>query len=117
MGLSRFRPFGCLAYMHVHKVRSEKGKTAPRAVNLGFSTDTDVSVYVVYNPLTDKLQTTNQLVFDESLFPYGKESFIKQLDEVDSEIDILPLFKESFPITWLDKKSNLWYLYLLVVYY
>ena len=100
MDLSRFRPFGCLAFMHLNKDRREKGKTAPRAVqviNLGFATDTNTSAYVVYNPATDKLLTTNQLVFDESFFPYRKESLIKQLDEVDNEIDIL--FKESSPIT------------------
>ena len=110
MDLSRFRPFGCLAFMHLNKDRREKGKTAPRAVqviNLGFATDTNTSAYVVYNPATDKLLTTNQLVFDESFFPYRKESLIKQLDEVDNEIDIL--FKESSPITWLtyDPKESL----------
>jgi hypothetical protein len=50
---------------------------------------------MVYNPATDKLLTTNQLVFDESFFPYRKENFIKQLDEADNAIDIL--FKESSP--------------------
>ena len=59
------------------------------------------------NPATDKLLTTNQLVFDESFFPYRKEKFIKQIDEADNEIDIL--FKESSPITWLayDPKESL----------
>ncbi len=32
--LSRFMPFGCLAYMYVHKDRCEKGKTAPRAMQV-----------------------------------------------------------------------------------
>jgi hypothetical protein len=65
--LSRFRPLGCLAYTHVHKDRRERGKTAQLAIqvtHLGFSTDTNTSVYVVYNQATDKLLTTNQLVFN-----------------------------------------------------
>jgi hypothetical protein len=90
----------------------ERGKTAPRAIQVihhGFqvATGTNTSAYVVYNPATDKLLTTNQLVFDESFFPCRKENFIKQLDEADNEIDIL--FKESSPITWLayDPKESL----------
>jgi hypothetical protein len=42
--------------MHVHKDRSEKKKTAARAmqvINLGFATDTNTSAYVVYSPVTD----------------------------------------------------------------
>ncbi len=73
-------------------------------INLGFATDTNTSAYVVYNPVTDKLQPTNQLALDKSFFPYRKESFIKQ---VDNEVDIL--FRESSPITWLayDPKESL----------
>jgi hypothetical protein len=108
--VSRFKPYGCLAFMHIHEDRREKGKTVPRAIqviHLGFATDTNTSAYVVYNPATDKLLTTNQLVFDESFFLYRKENFIKQIDEADNEIDIL--FKESSPITWLayDPKESL----------
>jgi hypothetical protein len=68
--------------MHIHEDCREKGKTALRTIqviHLGFATDTNTSVYVVYNQATDKLLTTNQLVFDESFFPYGKENFIKQI--------------------------------------
>ena len=43
--------------------------------------------------------TSNQLVFDESFFPYRKEALIQQLDEGDYEIDIL--YKASSPIKWL----------------
>ncbi len=69
--VSRFRQYGCLAFMHIHEDRSEKGKTAPRAIqviHLGFAMDTNTSAYVVYKLATDKLLTTNQLVFDKSFF-------------------------------------------------
>ncbi len=78
--LSRFRLFGCLAYMHVHKDCSERGETVEHAIeviNFGFATDTNTSAYVVYNQATDKLLTTNQLVFYKSFFQYRKENFIK----------------------------------------
>jgi hypothetical protein len=89
--------------MYLNKDRREKGKTAPRAVeviNLGFATDFNTSSYVVYDPALDKLRTTNQLTFDEGFYPYRKESLIKKLDEVGDEIDIL--FKASSPIKWLE---------------
>jgi hypothetical protein len=86
MNLSRFKPFRCLAWMHSNNDCRERGKTAQRAeevIKPGFATDTNTSAYVVYKLATDKLQTTNQLVFDKSFFPHRKESLIKQLDEVD----------------------------------
>ena len=96
--------------MHLNKERREKGKTAPRAVevvNLGFATDLNTSAYKVFIRATGQVMTTNQLDFDESFFPFRKEELIKQLDEGDDEIDIL--FKLSSPITWLkyDPSMNL----------
>ncbi len=44
--VSKFRPFGCRAWMYLKKDRREKGKTAPRAVevvNLGFASDLNTS--------------------------------------------------------------------------
>ncbi len=32
--VSKFRPFGCRAWMYLNKERREKGKTAPRAVEM-----------------------------------------------------------------------------------
>ena len=106
--VSKFRPFGCRAYMHLNKVRREKGKGAPRAlevVNLGFASDLNTSAYKVLVPSTGQVITTNQLDFDENFFPYRKEELIKQLDEYDDEIDIL--FKASAPITWLKYDSSM----------
>jgi hypothetical protein len=56
--VSRFRPYGCLAFMHIHGDRSEKGNTAQRAtqvIHLGFATDSNTSAYVVYIKAMDKL--------------------------------------------------------------
>ena len=88
--------------MHLNKDRREKGKTAPRAVeaiNLGFASDMNTSAYKILIPSTGQVFASNQIVFDESVFPYRKEELIKKMDEGDEEIDIL--FKASSPITWL----------------
>ena len=105
--LSKFtleiRLFGCGAWMYLSKDRSEKGTTAPRAVeviNLRFATDFNTSSCVVYNAVTDKLVITNQLTFDELFFLYWKASLIKRLDDVGDEINIH--FKASSPIKWLE---------------
>ena len=101
--LSKFRPFGCRAYMHLAKARREKGKDAPRAVeaiNLGFASDRNTSASKLYIPSTRQIIVTNQAVYDERFFPYRKEELIKQLDEGDDELDIL--YKASSPIKWLE---------------
>ena len=46
--VSKFRPFGCRAYMHLNKERREKGKHVPMAVeniHLGFASDLNTSGY------------------------------------------------------------------------
>ena len=106
--VSKFRPFGCRGYMWLNKERREKGKTAPRAIeviNLGFASDLNTSAYKVYVEKTGQILTSNQLEFDEGLFPYRKEEMISRLDEGDSEIDIL--YKASTPIRWLTYTSDL----------
>ncbi len=52
----------------------------------------------MYIPSKRQIIVTNQVVFDESFFPYSKEVLIKQLDEGDDELDIL--YKASSPIKW-----------------
>ena len=81
----------------------EKGKGAPRAVegvNLGFASDRNTSAYKLCIPSTRQIIVSNQVVFDESFFPYRKEDLIEQLDEGDDELDIL--YKASSPIKWLE---------------
>ena len=70
--------------MHLTKDRREKGKDAQRAVeavNLGFTSDRNTSAYKLYTPSesTRPIIVTNQVVFDESFFPYRKEELIKLL--------------------------------------
>ncbi len=75
--VSKFRPFGFRAWMHLNKEQREKGKTAPRAVevvNLGFATDLNTSAYKVLIRATGQVMTTNQLDFDESFFPFRASS-------------------------------------------
>jgi hypothetical protein len=46
--VSKFRPFGCKAYVHLNKERRDKGKHTPfavEAINLGFASDCNMSVY------------------------------------------------------------------------
>jgi hypothetical protein len=69
-------------------------------VNLGFASDRNTSAYKLYIQSTRLIIVTNQVVFDESFFPYRKEDLIKQLDEGDDELDIL--YKASSPIKWLE---------------
>ena len=53
--VSKFRPFGCRAYVHLNKDRREPGKHTPRAVeaiHLGFASDSNMSAYKFYVPST-----------------------------------------------------------------
>jgi hypothetical protein len=80
--VSRFKPYGCLAFMHIHGDCSEKGKIAPRAIqviHLGFATDTNTSAYVVYNPATDKLLTTNNWSSTNHFFHIGRRTSSSRL--------------------------------------
>ena len=106
--VSKFRPFGCRAWMFLNKERREKGKTAPRAVeviNLGFASDLNTSAYKVLVEKTGQILSSNQLEFDEGFFPYRKEELIAKLAEMDDEIDIL--YKASAPIRWIDYDPSL----------
>ncbi len=66
--------------MHLSEARREKGNSAQSAVkgvNLGFMSDSNMSAYKLYIPSTRQIIVTNQVVFDESFFPYRKENLIK----------------------------------------
>ena len=89
--------------MFLNKDLREKGKTAPRAVeviNLEFASALNTSAYKVLLEKTGQILSLNQLEFDEGLFPYRKEELIAKLAEMDDEIDILN--KVSAPILWID---------------
>ena len=61
--VSKFRAFGCRAYIYLDEDRRRKGKHVPRAVeaiNLGFATDHNMSAYKFYVPSTRKIMLCNQ---------------------------------------------------------
>jgi hypothetical protein len=51
-------------FVQIQAVWMKTAQLAIQVTHLGFATDTNTSVYVVYNQATDKLLTTNQLVFN-----------------------------------------------------
>jgi hypothetical protein len=56
--ISTFRSFCCRCWMHLNKDWSEKGETAPRAVeaiSLGFATDLNTSAYKIFIPSTGQV--------------------------------------------------------------
>ena len=89
--VSRFRAFGCRAFMFLNKERRRPGKLAPRAlegINLGFASDSNTSGYVIYIPESQKIFISNQVRFDETLYPYRKQSVVDK-HVADSAIDVL----------------------------
>jgi hypothetical protein len=91
--ISKFRAFGCQAYMY-HDLNEEqrgKGKHIPRAgeaTNLGFATDHNISGYKLYIPSTRKIAISNEARFDELRFPYRKQAIINQNKE-DTQTNIM----------------------------
>jgi hypothetical protein len=79
--LSKFRAFGCSGFMTVHKDRRGPGKYATRAfegIKLRFATDSNTSAYVIYVPESRKVYIANQVRFDETLFPFWKQSAVDE---------------------------------------
>jgi hypothetical protein len=99
---SKFRPFGCKAYVHLNK-RREKGKHTPRAVeaiHLGFASDCNMSAYKFNIPSSGKCIVSNQARLDEESFPYRNQDMIRgKLDE-DNNLEILSVGK--LPTRWID---------------
>ena len=97
--VSRFRAFGCRAWVHLNKDRRENGKHTPRAVeaiNLGFEPNT--SAYTFFIPETQKLMSSNQGRFDESVFPFRKKQMVEQFKS-DNATDIL--FTHASDVNWI----------------
>ena len=95
--LSKFRAFGCRAYPYLNEDRQEKGKHIPRAVvgvNLGFFQES--SGYVIYTPFSQKVIVTNHVRFDESYFPYRKQSVIDGhvKERLENQLRV------DSPVTW-----------------
>ena len=80
--VTKFRPFGCRAYMHLNKDRREKGKHVPKAVeviHLGFAPDQNTSGYKFLIHGTNKVIVSNQGKFDEDFFPYRNREMIETI--------------------------------------
>ena len=101
--VSKFRPFGCKAYVHLNKERREKGKHTPcavQAIHLGFASDCNMSAYKFYIPSSGKCIVSNQARFDEESVPYQNQDMIKgKLDE-DNNLEILSV--DKLPTRWID---------------
>ena len=89
--VSKFRAFGCRAYVYLNEERRARGKHVARAfeaIYLGFATDHNMSAYKFFIPEGRKLMLCNQARFDELLFPFRKQSIIEQ-DKDDHRTNIL----------------------------
>ena len=76
--LSQFRAFGCRAYPYLDGDHHARGKHIPRAVegvNLEFSQEGSGYRDVISVP---SMITTKHVRFDESYFPYRKQSVISE---------------------------------------
>jgi hypothetical protein len=97
--VSKFRAFGCRAFVYLNAERREKGKHTPRAfeaVYLGLTSNK--SSWVFYLPEKNSLFTSNQAKFDEHVYPFRKTSIIDKYLS-DNSIDIL--YKHPDNISWV----------------
>ena len=97
--VSKFRAFGCRAWVYLDKERRENGKHTPRAVkaiNLGFKTNT--STYCFFILETNKLMTSNQAKFDEYCFPFRNQKMVEKYQS-DNSTDIL--YKTPSDVNWI----------------
>ena len=77
--VSRFRAFGCRAWVHLKSERRENGKHTPRALEaiyLGFEPNT--SSWVFFIPERQTTLVTNQAKFDEHSFPFRRRSIVEK---------------------------------------
>jgi hypothetical protein len=97
--VSRFRAFGCRAWVYLNAERREKGKHTPRAqeaaIYLGFKPNT--SAWSFFIPERQKLWSTNQAQFDEHVFPFRKRSIVDKFQR-DNSVDII--FQAPSDIKW-----------------
>ncbi len=76
--VSRFRAFGCRAWVHLNSERREKGKHTPRAIeaiHLGSEPNTSVNSFFI--PERNTMMSSNQAHFDETVFPFRNKEWLK----------------------------------------
>ena len=96
---SRFRAFGCRAWVHLNSERREKGKHTPRAIEviyLGFQPNT--SSWSFFIPERNSMISSNQAQFDERIFPFRNKEMIEKYQS-DQATDIL--FRTESDVKWI----------------
>jgi hypothetical protein len=97
--VSRFRAFGCRAWVHLNSERRDKGKHTARAIeaiHLGFEPNT--SAYSFFIPERNTLMSSNQAQFDETEFPFRNKEMIEKYQS-DQSTDIL--FRTESDVKWI----------------
>ena len=97
--LSRFRAFGCRAWIYLNAERREKGKHTPRAIeaiHIGFEPNT--SAYSFFIPERNTMMSSNQAKFDETVFPFRNKEMIEKYQS-DQSTDIL--FQTESNVKWI----------------
>jgi hypothetical protein len=100
--------------MHLNKDRREKGRHAPKAVevvNLGFATDCNTrgynGQYNLYNEETGKILILNQVKFHENLYPYRNRYMVSQHLHDITAVDVMSLDMGEYNWIYFTQKINL----------
>ncbi len=75
--------------MQLNKDRRETCPETVAAINLGFATDCNTSGYKLLIEGTSKVVISNQVKFDENLYPYRNRNIIEQNLSELAELDIV----------------------------
>ena len=89
--------------MHMNKDRREKGRHAPKAIeviHLGFATDCNTSGYKFLIEGTGKHLISNQAKFDEDFFPYRNRKMVDEHIDNLMKVDILT--PEQSQVQWIN---------------
>jgi hypothetical protein len=90
-------------YMFACTRKGGRGKRALRAVeaiHLGFTSDCNMSGYVLYIPSTGKCMVSNDAEYDEDVLPNRNKEMIEEKLAEDSDVKILSEVKR--PVKWID---------------
>jgi hypothetical protein len=115
--VSKFRAFGCECFMYLNKDRRDPGKHTPRArcmIYMGFASDSNTSGWKLYDIEKNKFYISNQVKFNERVFPMRTEASLNHFAE-DTATDILSYSTRG---VWLPYDTDAQYdAYTTVKYY
>ena len=115
--VSKFRAFGSECFMYLNKDRRDLGKHTARArrmVYMGFASDDNTSAWKLYDPEKNKFYTSNQVKFNERVFPFRTEAMLNKY-AAGGENDI---FSYATRANWIDYDKDASYnSYSTVKYY